>query len=192
MNITIWFDAFDMSGKRVQGIGSMEMPLNLDYNIISFEPVLTSVIANPYRPSFGEDVNITVELENQGVLAGEVNLTLRDQQGNIYANFEQSLEPDQVVIFTWTIEVFKSGELGLEVYFEGTNQSVPVVIANVPDNQADSSGENIAITGSIILAIILGLMVVMVIRIQRKDNLINHFERKEFDYREFENSTEEE
>ena len=191
-HITIWFDAFDMSGKRVQGIGSMEMPLNLDYNIISFEPVLTSVIANPYRPSFGEDVNITVELENQGVLAGEVNLSLRDQQGNIYANFEQSLEPNQVVIFTWTIEVFKSGELGLEIHFEGTNQSVPVVIAEVPDNQADSSGENIAITGSIILAIILGLMVVMVIRIQRKDNLINHFERKEFDYGEFENSTEEE
>ena len=51
----------------------MEIPLNLDYNIISFEPVLTSVIANPYRPSFGEDVNITGN-ENQGVLAGEVNL----------------------------------------------------------------------------------------------------------------------
>ena len=191
-HITIWFDAFDMSGKRVQGIGSMEMPLNLDYNIISFEPVLTSVIANPYRPSFGEEVNVTVELQNQGVLPGEVNLTLRDQQGNIYGTFDESLEPNQIVIFTWTIEVFKSGELGLEVHFEGTNQSVPVVIAKVPDNQTDSSGENIAITGSIILAIILALMVVLVVRIQRKDNLINHFEQKEFNLRKIENSAEQE
>ena len=79
----------------------------MDYNIF-IEPVLTSVITGSYRPSFSEDMaNITVEMENQGVLAGEVNLSQTSK--NIYANFEQSLEPNQVVIFTWTIEVFKSG-----------------------------------------------------------------------------------
>ena len=73
-----------------------------------------------------------MELENQGVLSGEVNLSLRDQQGNIYAKFERSLEPNQIVVFHGQSR-YSRGELGLR-YVEGANQSVPVVIAKVTDS----------------------------------------------------------
>ena len=103
-HITIWFDAFDMSGKRVQGIGSMEMPLNLDYRIISFEPVITRQL---HTEQIGEIINITVDLENQVVLPGIVNLSLVDQQGNVYQTFDQELVANEAVRFVWSIKAFK-------------------------------------------------------------------------------------
>ena len=181
-HITIWFDAYDMSGKRVQGIGSMEMPLNLDYRIISFEPVITSVIATPYRANYGDIINITVDLENQGVLTGIVNLSLVDQQGNVYQTFDQELNANEVVRFVWPVKAFKSGDLGLEIRFQDSNQSVPIALADIPDLEGDEAGQNIVATGSLILALILGMMVVLFVRIQRRDNLAKDFDQNEFIY----------
>ena len=181
-HITIWFDAFDMSGKRVQGIGSMEMPLNLDYRIISFEPVITSVIATPYRANYGDIINITVDLENQGVLPGTVNLSLVDQQGNVYQTFDQELVANEALRFVWSVKAFKSGDLGLEIRFQDSNQSIPIALADIPDQEGDEAGQNIVVTGSLILALMLGLMVVLFVRIQRRDNLAKDFDQNEFIY----------
>lgn len=152
--IEIWFEATDKAGNELQGNGNSSSPIKPLFRWIDFEPRFDIIQATPYRPTIGEEINITARVVNEGVLGGNITLLLTDSKGIVYASEVFYLESGQWQQFTWSIEAWKTGRLGLVVQIVDYSGEVPVPIANVMEHQDKSQSSSSQLLGVSILMVV--------------------------------------
>ena len=133
----------------------------------NFEPVLTDISATPFRPTVGENVSIYARIANDGLLSGEMNVILRDDEGRIMANETASLATGQWVNFVWNIEAWKTGRLGLNLEIVNHTPQVPVPLADIQAGEADDANSSMTTLSLSALSLLVAGMVLFVVRQQR-------------------------
>ena len=152
--VEIWFEITDKAGYDLQGNGNSLLPIKPLFRWIDFEPRFDIIQATPYRPTIGEEINITTRVVNQGVLGGEITLYLIDSEGTIHATENIYLESGDWQQFNWTIEAWKTGRLGLSLQIVNHTGEVPVPLANVVNNQQQSLSSTSGLLGLSILMVL--------------------------------------
>ena len=133
----------------------------------AFEPVLTEISATPFRPTVGENISIYARVANEGLLSGEMNVIVRDDEGRIIANETTSLSTGAWVNFVWNIEAWKAGRLGLTLEIVNHTPMVPVPLAIVQDDASDDTNSSMATLSLSALSLLVAGMVLFVVRQQR-------------------------
>ena len=89
----VWFTATDAAGRTAVGEGSPSEPVTVTMRWIAYQPALVSLVADPFRPTLGEVVNVEFEVANGGVLPGATSVRLIDDKGMTLAEQDVSLAP---------------------------------------------------------------------------------------------------
>ena len=165
--LIVWFEATDRSGRELSGYGTKSAPLNVGLTWYAFEPVLTEISATPFRPTVGENISIYARIANEGLLSGEMNVIVRDDEGRIIANETTSLSTGAWVNFVWNIEAWKAGRLGLTLEIVNHTPMVPVPLAIVQDDASDDTNSSMATLSLSALSLLVAGMVLFVVRQQR-------------------------
>ncbi len=165
--LIVWFEATDRSGRELTGYGTKNAPLNVGLTWYSFEPVLTDLSATPFRPTVGENVSIYARVANTGLLSGEMNVILRDDEGRVVANETVSLATGEWVNFVWNIEAWKAGRLGLNLEIVNHTPQVPVPLADIQARKADDANSSMATLSLSALSLLVAGLVLFVVRQQR-------------------------
>ena len=58
--------------------------MNVGLTWYAFEPVLTDLSATPFRPKVVRTVSIYARIANNGLLAGDMTVILRDDEGALW------------------------------------------------------------------------------------------------------------
>ena len=175
--VEIWFEATDKAGYELQGYGSSFSPVQPLFRWIDFEPRFDTIQATPYRPTIGEELNITTRVVNEGVLGGEITLVLADSDGKIYATEVVYLESGQWQQFNWTIEAWKTGRLGLTLQILNQTGEVPIPLANVAEIPEESISATSGLLGLSILMVLfssIGLFMAS----QKRKRVVDEYEMK--------------
>lgn len=175
--VEIWFEATDKAGYELQGYGSSFSPVQPLFRWIDFEPRFDTIQATPYRPTIGEELNITTRVVNEGVLGGEITLILADSDGKIYATEVVYLESGQWQQFNWTIEAWKTGRLGLTLQILNQTGEVPIPLANVAEIPEESISATSGLLGLSILMVLfssIGLFMAS----QKRKRVVDEYEMK--------------
>ena len=176
--LIVWFEASDRSGRALTGYGTERAPLNVGLTWYAFEPVLTDLSATPFRPTVGENVSIYARIANDGLLPGEMNVLLRDDEGRIMANETRSLASGEWVNFVWNIEAWKVGRLGLNLEIVNHTPQVPVPMADIKAGEGDDANSSMATLSLSALSLLVAGMVLFVVRQQRAQRAESyHLER---------------
>ena len=173
--VEIWFETTDKAGYELQGYGTSLLPIKPLFRWIDFEPRFDIIQATPYRPTIGEEINITTRVVNEGVLGGEVTLHLVDSEGTIHATENIYLESGEWQQFYWTIEAWKTGRLGLSLQIINHTGEVPIPLANVAINQQQSVSSASGLLGLSILMVVfssIGLFMAS----QKRKRAMNEYE----------------
>ena len=175
--IEIWFEVADKAGYELQGYGSSLSPVQPLFRWIDFEPRFDTIQATPYRPTIGEEINITTRVVNEGVLGGEITLLLTDSDGKIYATEIFYLESGQWQQFNWTIEAWKTGRLGLKLQILNQTGQVPIPLANVADNPEESLSTTSGLLGLSILMVLFSAIGLFMAS-QKRKRVVDEYEMK--------------
>jgi len=175
--IEIWFEVADKAGYELQGYGSSLSPVQPLFRWIDFEPRFDIIQATPYRPTIGEEINITTRVVNEGVLGGEITLLLTDSDGKIYATEIVYLESGQWQQFNWTIEAWKTGRLGLTLQILNQTGQVPIPLANVADNPEQSLSTTSGLLGLSILMVLFSAIGLFMAS-QKRKRVVDEYEMK--------------
>jgi hypothetical protein len=165
--LIVWFEATDRSGRQLAGYGTRDAPLNVGLTWYAFEPVLSDLSATPFRPKVGENVSIYARVANDGLLSGEMNVILRDDEGRIMANETTTLSTGEWVNFVWNIEAWKEGRLGLSLEIVNHTPQIPVPLADIKAGETDDAGSSMATISLSALSLLVAAMVLFVVRQQR-------------------------
>ena len=165
--LIVWFEAADRSGRSLTGYGTQNAPMNVGLTWYAFEPVLSDISATPFRPKVGENVSIYARIANDGLLSGEMNVILRDDEGRIMANETTSLSTGEWVNFVWNVEAWKEGRLGLNLEIVNHTPQVPVPLADIKAGEADDANSSMATLSLSALSLLVAAMVLFVVRQQR-------------------------
>ena len=165
--LIVWFEATDRSGRALTGYGTQAAPLNVGLTWYAFEPVLTDLSATPFRPTVGENVSIYARIANDGLLSGEMNVILRDDEGRIMANESTTLDTGEWVNFVWNVEAWKEGRLGLNLEIVNHTPQVPVPLADIQAGEGDDADGSMAMLSLSVLSLLVAGMVLFVVRQQR-------------------------
>ena len=165
--LIVWFNATDRSGRLLTGFGTEPAPLNVGITWFAFEPVLTDLSATPFRPTVGENVSVYARVGNDGLLPGEFQIILRDDEGREMANDTAFLGTGEWVNFVWNVEAWKEGRLGLNVEVVDHTPRVPVPLADIQAPESTSGSAGMATLGLSVLSLIVAGMVLFVVRQQR-------------------------
>ena len=165
--LIVWFEASDRSGRELTGYGTRNAPMNVGLTWYAFEPVLTDLSATPFRPKVGENVSIYARIANNGLLAGDMTVILRDDEGRIMANESASLATGDWVNFVWNIEAWKAGRLGLNLEIVNHTPQVPVPLADIQTGEPDNADSSMATLSLSALSLLVAGMVLFVVRQQR-------------------------
>ena len=144
----------------------------------AFEPVLTDLSATPFRPVVGENVSVYARVANDGLLAGEFTVVLRDDEGREMNNATAFLNTGEWINFVWNIEAWKEGRLGLTVEIVDFTPQVPVPLADIQPNESDNPSGGMATLSLSVLSLLVAGMVLFVVRNQRAQREeVYHLER---------------
>ncbi|MAH41118.1 MAG: hypothetical protein CMO41_02585 [Verrucomicrobiales bacterium] len=176
--LLVWFNATDRSGRMLTGYGTASAPLNVGLTWFAFEPVLTDLSATPFRPVVGENVSVYARVANDGLLAGEFTVVLRDDEGREMNNATAFLNTGEWINFVWNIEAWKEGRLGLTVEIVDFTPQVPVPLADIQPNESDNPSGGMATLSLSVLSLLVAGMVLFVVRNQRAQREeVYHLER---------------
>ena len=165
--LIVWFEASDRSGRTLTGLGTATAPLNVAMTWVAFEPVFTDLSATPFRPKVGENVSVYARVANNGLLAGEFEVLLRDDEGGVLANETVQLNTSEWVNFVWNIEAWKVGRLGLSVEIVNHTPLVPIPLADIQASDGDGSSSSMATLSLSVLALVIAGVVLFTVRQQR-------------------------
>ena len=141
--------------------------LNVGVTYYAFEPLLTELSATPFRPTVGENVSVYARIANNGLLPGEFQVVLRDDEGREHANETAYLGIGEWVNFVWNVEAWKEGRLGLSLEIVNHTPQIPVPLADIQDGDAESTSGGMAVLSLSVLSLIVAAMVLFVVRQQR-------------------------
>jgi len=176
--LIVWFEASDRSGRSLTGLGTASAPLNVAMTWVAFEPVFTDLSATPFRPKIGENVSVYARVANDGLLAGEFEVLLRDDEGGVLANETVFLNTSEWVNFVWNIEAWKVGRLGLSVEIVNHTPLVPIPLADIQARDGDGSSSSMATLSLSVLALVIAGVVLFTVRQQRVQRVeAYHLER---------------
>ena len=176
--LLVWFNATDRSGRTLAGYGTASAPLNVGLTWFAFEPVLTDLSATPFRPVVGENVSVYARIANDGLLAGDFTVVLRDDEGREMNNATAFLDTGEWINFVWNIEAWKEGRLGLTVEIVDFTPQVPVPLADIQPNDSDDPSGGMATLSLSVLSLLVAGMVLFVVRNQRAQREeVYHLER---------------
>ena len=169
----VWFTATDAAGRTAVGEGSPSEPVTVTMRWIAYQPALVSLVADPFRPTLGEVVNVEFEVANGGVLPGATSVRLIDDKGMTLAEQDVSLAPGERQRITWSIEAWAIGDLGLRLQLDnGSVSDVPVPLADVSAASEGVSGSNVGWTSLGALALILAVASLVLVRVQGRSRTL--------------------
>ena len=164
------FSSFGLSNRPLcrplTGFGTAAAPLNVAMTWVAFEPVFTDISATPYRPKIGENVSVYARVANNGLLAGEMTVVLRDDEGGVLANETLVLNTSEWANFAWNIEAWKTGRLGLSLEIVNYTLVIPVPLADIQANDGDGSQQH-GHAESSALSLLIASIVLFMVRQQR-------------------------
>lgn len=142
--LIIWFEGGDASGHPIQGLGvDSNSPIQTNIRWIAYEPILSDLISNPYRPELGEIITINFTFTNYGLLDGNSTIRLLDENGIILEELNLSMPVDYSHYSGFEVEAWKLGDLGLQIKIDN-NSAIPVPLSAVEKAKDNaSSGESI-------------------------------------------------
>jgi hypothetical protein len=175
--VEIWFEITDKAGYDLQGYGNSLLPIKPLFRWIDFEPRFDIIQATPYRPTIGEEINITTRVVNEGVLGGEITLNLFDSEGTIHATEKIYLESGDWQQFNWTIEAWKVGRLGLTLQIVNHTGEVPIPLADVATNQQQSVSSASGLLGLSILMVVFS-SIGLFMACQKRKQVMDEYEMK--------------
>lgn len=167
----VWFSALDNSGRVLTGIGTADQPLRPQFRWIAFEPTIDNIIATPYRPTVGEELSIFVRVANIGILPGNMTVECYDDQGMVIGSNTSYIEGGAWVDYTWEVEAWQTGRLGLTVMILNHTANIPVILADV-EAYDEKSGQTITSLGfaGLIFMLSLGIFGVALLRRREQTN----------------------
>lgn len=165
--LLVWFDVLDRSGRGLSGLGTEGNPVSVGMNWVAFEPEVTDLSVTPFRPKVGDLLSVYVQVDNVGILPGEVTLVLRDNEGTVLEEREMALNASQQVRTVWTVEAWAEGRLGLTVELVNFTARVPVPLADVGERETDGSATQMAVLSLSVLSVLVAISVLLVVRHNR-------------------------
>ena len=162
--IVFWFEATDLAGNELQGDGTEDTPRVPLLTIIEFVPVLESWSITPDVPEFGESVSISAKFVNQGIRAGNINVTLAEYIADSWHLHDSiivdlsSRDSGSFATFEW--EAWKTGEAELYIYIDGDLDNRTAVEEFMVAGQPESGG---ATSTTMLLIAIVGVLGIMVL-----------------------------
>ena len=106
-------------------------PFTVGITWVAFEPTFTDISALPFRPTVGENVSVFVRVANEGLLDGNLTVSLRDDEGTLLQTESLQLTTGEWSNYVWEVEAWKTGRLGLTVEIENITPRIPVPLADM-------------------------------------------------------------
>ena len=163
----LWFSAADASGRPLVGQGTSIEPIPVTMRWVAFEPVLSSLVAAPYRPQVGDMIDVAFEVANAGVLAGNVTVRMFDDDGQLLNEASVWLEPGERQRLVWSAEAWREGDLGLRMTLDVGAVDVPVPLADVSVASTSREGQGAAWVGLGAIAVVLAVVSLWLANAQR-------------------------
>ena len=146
-HLIIWFEGSDASGHPIQGFGvDPNSPIQTNIRWIAYEPILSDLISNPYRPELGEIITINFTFTNYGLLDGNSTIRLLDENGIVLDELNLAMPVDYSHHSGFEIEAWKLGDLGLQIKIDN-NSAIPVPLSAVEEVKDDASSSESLLLG---------------------------------------------
>ena len=162
--LVVWFDGVDRSGRPLVGLGTESDPFTVGITWVAFEPTFTDISALPFRPTVGENVSVFVRVANEGLLDGNLTVSLRDDEGTLLQTESLQLTTGEWSNYVWEVEAWKTGRLGLTVEIENITPRIPVPLADIQEVTGDRADGEMAMLSLSMLSVVLAGLVLFVSR----------------------------
>lgn len=172
----IWFNVVDNAGYTMSGLGSQEQPYRFGITLVAFEPAFQDILVEPYRAKVGQELTISIDVVNPGLLSGSTNLILRNDEGKILNSTELLLESGQTQRIQWTVEAWKEGRLGLTIELENRTPQISIPMAAVEPFDVEDETSAMVNVGLSILAIVVLVFVFIIRRNQKVEKWFEHID----------------
>ena len=144
--IIIWVEGRDLAGNPLIGAGSEYEPRRPTWDYIAFSPEIVHISVTPRIAKLGEIINIDVQLQNTGILSGNITLNLWQMQDGTMAFLvsSETIRLPSGLSFTQSFkhEIAMMGDQQLYLSFGDDEDYIPVPLGIVRDslNSDTSSG----------------------------------------------------
>jgi len=177
--LEVWFSATDRAGRNITGYGTIEAPLSPSFRWVAFEPRFDNLVVTPYRPVVGENISIFVRVANGGLLPGNITVQLQDADGRILEANTTELAPGTWVEYTWSLETWTTGRLGLAVVLIDVTGTIPLPMGEVQANQ-QTNNRGLDTLGFAVLVVFLAAGV-LIFTLHRRQEILAEFTQKQVD-----------
>lgn len=177
--LEVWFSASDLAGRNITGFATSESPLTPSFRWVAFEPQFENIQITPYRPVVGENISIFLRIANFGLVEGNITVQLEDLEGRILEQNTTLLEPGTWVEYTWSVETWTTGRLGLSVVLVDVTGNIPLPMGDVKPVEEAKEGA-IDTLGFAVLVVILAAGVLGFTLYRRHESLAE-FTHKQVD-----------
>ena len=176
-SLIVWFEGTDASGRPIIGQGTSDVdPIETKIRWIEYEPELVEIVTTPYRPQIGDIIYIDTIVENIGLVDGQSNLSLVDASGKVLRQVNFTLLADEVYQYTFEIEAWKEGDLGLRLQLDGQEVTL-VPISSVQERSEDDSNSQTALLSLSFLSIFIAGILLFIANTRR--NNPDYFDEEE-------------
>jgi hypothetical protein len=172
----IWFSVVDNAGYAMTGLGSQEQPYRFGITLVAFEPAFQDIIVEPYRAKVGQELSISIDVVNPGLLSGSTRLLLRNDEGKILNSTELLLESGATKRIEWTVEAWKEGRLGLTIELENRTPRISIPMAAVEPFEVEDGTSAMVNAGLSILGIVVLVFVFIIRRNQKVERWFDHID----------------
>ncbi len=162
--LVVWFEGADRSGRPLVGLGTESDPFTVGITWVAFEPAFTGISALPFRPSVGENISVFIRVANEGLLDGDLTVTLRDDEGTLLQTESLYLTSGEWSNYVWEVEAWKTGRLGLTVEIENVTPRIPVPLADIQEATGDRADGEMGMLSLSMLSVVLAGLVLFVSR----------------------------
>ena len=176
-SLMVWFNGNDASGRTLVGKGTSDVdPIYTIIRWIQYEPGLSEIITTPYRPEVGDIIFIDCTIENIGLINGESNLTLIDEDGKVLQQVNFTLMAGMKYQYSFEIEAWKEGDLGLRLQLDGQDSTL-VPISSVQTRSDDSTNSQATLLGLSFLSIFIAGILLFIANSRRNNH--DYFDEEE-------------
>ena len=141
--IIIWVEGRDLAGNPLIGAGSEYEPRRPAWDYIAFSPEVVHISVTPRIAKLGEIINIDVQLQNTGILSGNITLNLWQMQDETMVLLASSenirLLPSLSFTQSFDHEIAMMGDQQLYLSFDDDEDYVPVPLGIVRDSLNDDT-----------------------------------------------------